>query len=190
LRPGQLATLSFAHHTSISRPARRHGPAQALGYFLPVCPAIGLTTPLTTLMLPYEIMGCYRVEWHPIVSFGPRHVLILEEDGMHRTPRPPTFAFNDIPVVGRAVVTALGRGRLSSSAATVPPEKDKALVNFDVPPKEYRRPTIKTYAKAEEMFAARPPVEARGGSDDPSPYPWRTARRADPQGARHGRNED
>jgi hypothetical protein len=121
------------------------------------------TEPRPYLYTLYEIMGCYRVEWHPIVSFKPKHVLILDESGMHRTPRPPTFAFNNILVVGRAVVTALGRGKRSSSGATVPLEKVKALVNFDVPPKEYRRPTIETFATVEEMMAAVAACRGKGG---------------------------
>ena len=65
-----------------------------------------------------------------------------------------SFAFNHIPP---------DRGSRSSSAATVPVEKVKALVNFDVPPGDHRRPTIETFATAEEMMAAVAARRGKGG---------------------------
>jgi hypothetical protein len=111
------------------------------------------TEPHPYLDALYEIMECGHVEWHAIASTKPKHVLILDETGLFHDPIPPTFSFNGISVVGKAMITGSGRGHRSSSPATISLDQVRSVVKFDVLPKQRHQPIIKTFDTTEELFA-------------------------------------
>jgi hypothetical protein len=118
----------------------------------------GLADRKSRLDTIYEIMGCAPIDFQDM-RISPKHDILLDDNAAFKKPQPPGFLIGNQHVISRAMI--LGVRGANHIAASLPLERVKAAVDFEVGPREFAPPSVVGFETAEEMqkfMAAQPKV--------------------------------
>ena len=82
----------------------------------------------------FRILDCQGYETQ-LLGTRPSHAILADEEGMHKTPQPPSFKFGEMHLVGKAMILGCRASRLIECSLSV--ERVEKPIRFDAGEKTF-----------------------------------------------------